>query len=326
MSQRKFTHSAWLVLLVLTLSACAQPGLYPAEEPLLQYEILSAIKIPRPEQDKPLSLRAIVPEAAGRYPLIVLSHGTFSSNERYDRVAGYWASQGYIVIMPQHIDANYGIAPKGVEDMLRIVETRVADLSLVLDNIKAIETSTPELNGKIAHGKYIAAGHSIGTLIAMRVTGLVLRNAASDQILSNDESRYKLLVMLSDPGKMRQMPETAWAGSIVPTFLCTGTDDYGLMGARGAPQDPNEILSSSNTVDRYQVILKDGDHYFGGLVQKDVAAEPDHEGLVIFNTTSTAFMDAYMKNDSRAKRHLQNVDMQLATSGRAELIRMPGTR
>ncbi len=128
------------------------------------------------------------------------------------------------------------------------------------------------------------------------------------------------LVMLSDPGKMRQMPITAWTGSTVPTFMSTGTEDYGLMGSRDAPTEGNEILSSDLSVDRYQLLLKEGDHYFGGLVQKDVQKNPDHEGLDIFNKTSTAFLDAYVKGDRGAERYLRNVDLTVATTGRAELI------
>jgi predicted dienelactone hydrolase len=314
-----------LPLLLGGTAACAPPALYNGSYPVY-YDIVEPIEVAHPERDEPLSLRAFVPRGRGPFPLIVLSHGTFSSNERYDRVAEFWAGQGYIVMLPQHIDANYGVTPKGFEDMLRIVETRVVDMRVTLDRLPDIEAAVPQMKGKIMAGEYIAAGHSIGTLIAMRVTGLEIHDVNTDRTIRNDESRYKLLVLLSDPGKMRQMPETAWTGSTVPTFLCTGTEDYGLMGAREAPQNPNRILSSNDAVDRYQVLLRDGDHYFGGLVQKDVDTEPDHEGLEIFNRTSTAFMNAYIKGDAGASEYLRQVDMRAVTQGRAELIRVPAAR
>jgi hypothetical protein len=207
--------------------------------------------------------------------------------------------------------------------MVNVIGTRVIDMSLVLDGLGEIEQQVPNLAGKIIHANYIAAGHSIGTLIAMRVTGLVVHEVITDQTIGSNETRFNYLVLLSDPGKMRNMPLSAWTGSKVPTFMSTGTEDYGLMGARGEPEDGNTILSSDTTVDRYQLLLQDGDHYFGGLVQKEVETEPDYEGLELFNENSTAFMDAYVKGNKSALNYLNSVDMQTATNSRAELIREP---
>ena len=312
---------------LVTLLGCAAPinGLYQANQTALDIQTIAVIEIDRPEHEKKLQLRAILPSEGGPYPLIVLSHGTFSSNERYDLVAEYWAQNGYTVIIPQHLDANYGITPKSTADMVNIVATRVADMRLVLDELDRIVELEPRLAGKIAKDSYIAAGHSIGTLVAMRVTGLIINDINTNQVIQNDETRYASLVLLSDPGKMRQMPLSAWTGSVVPTFMSTGTEDYGLMGAREEPTEGNEILSSNDSVDRIQLLLQDGDHYFGGLVQKEVDAEPDHEGLDIFNKTSVAFLDAYIKNDRSARRYLESIDLPAATNARAELIREPAT-
>ena len=311
----------FLAILFLSLAGCAHTSVYKPGKGALDVAIEPAIELRREHHEQPLNVRAVFPASGGPYPLIVLSHGTFSSNERYDLVVEYWASNGYVVLIPQHIDANYGVTPKSTADMVSIVATRVADMSQVLDDLDAIEQQAPALKGKIDRGTYISAGHSIGTLVSMRVTGLVINDINTQQIISSTESRFDYLVMLSDPGKMRQMPLSAWTGSTVPTYMSTGTEDYGLMGSREEPQEGNEILSSNHSVDRYQLLLEDGDHYFGGLVQKKVDAEPDYEGLDLFNKTSTAFMDAYAKGNKSALRYLQNVDMQAATNARAQLIR-----
>jgi dienelactone hydrolase len=306
---------------VASLSGCASTNeLYTPERTPLAVEVNDTVEIARPHHDQPLKVRTIFPAAGGLYPAIILSHGTFSNFERYDRVARYWAENGYVVLMPQHIDANYGETPKGVADMVRIVGTRVADMSLILDQLDSIYAQAPSLADKVDATRIVSAGHSIGTLVSMRVTGLVINDINTQQVISNSEDRFVALVMLSDPGKMRQMPITAWTGSTVPTFMSTGTEDYGLMGSRDEPTKGNEILSNDLSVDRYQLLLQEGDHYFGGLVQKDVEKNPDYEGLDIFNKTSTAFLDAYVKGDRSAARYLRNIDLVAATSGRAELI------
>lgn len=317
--------NAVFISLILIISACSQ---LPTKETQalaakgeLEISTLEAVTIAADGDNRELSLRIIMPSAAGPFPLIVLSHGTFSSNVRYDLVANYWAQHGYVVLMPQHPDANYAFTPKSIDDMLGNIETRIIDLQRVLDGLQLVEAQNAELAGKIDHDHYIAAGHSIGTMIAMRVTGLVVQDINTDTTKATTESRFQLLVMLSDPGKMRQMPITAWTGSTVPTFMSTGSDDYGLMGAREAPKNPNIIVSANNSVDRYQLLLDKGDHYFGGLVQKEVSAEPDHEGLQIFNETSVMFLNAYSKDDRDALKYLSEVDLLAVTNGRATIIK-----
>lgn len=321
----KLRFAACCYALISTTSAVAEHTLYRGTAPPLPVSVADTIELAVPHDDRVLRLRTVYPEQGESYPLIVLSHGTFSSNERYDRVAKYWAGQGYVVILPQHIDANYGVKPSSYEVMEGVVRTRVADLSLVLDELDAIEQQLPALRGKIDRNRYIAAGHSIGTQVAMLVTGLKFKRSQGGPVTAADEDRFDALIMLSDPGKMRLMPADTWQGSNVPTFVVTGTEDYGLMGQRGAPTEAqSEILSSGENgaqVDRYFLLLDGGDHYFGGLIQKDVDAEPDHEGLAIFNATSMAFMDAYVKNDASAKTYLAEVDIEVTTNGRASLQR-----
>jgi fermentation-respiration switch protein FrsA (DUF1100 family) len=213
--------------------------------------------------------------------------------------------------------------------MQDVIRTRVTDMSLGLDQLDMIETRLPAVTGKLARNEYVAAGHSIGTQVAMLVTGARFRTEFNGELMDSTEDRYRALVLVSDPGKMRLMPPDTWVASAVPTFMATGTEDFGVMGSRGAPTEgQTEILPAAKGAEmpRYELLLEGGDHYFGGLVQKDVKkGEPDHEGLAIFNATSTAFLDAVMKNDRAARAYLDDTDIPAATDGRATLARpQPG--
>lgn len=306
---------------VLLVSCVADPEPYAPREPALTVAVDDSVVLMAPDE-RPVPVKIFYPEAAGPYPLIVLSHGTFSNRNRYDRIGEFWAGQGYVVMIPQHIDADYGVKPSGYGVMQGVVRTRVADMSLVLDGLDDIEAAVPDLAGKIAPDEYVAAGHSIGTQVAMLVTGAHFRTAFNGEEVASPESRYRALILVTDPGKMRLMPLDMWIASAVPTFMATGTDDYGLMGSRGEPTEAQtEILSMGVAPDalRYELLLEGGDHYFGGLIQKEVDAEPDHEGLALFNATSTAFLDAVMKDDLRARAYLDTVDMLEVSDGRATL-------
>jgi dienelactone hydrolase len=313
----------WALALVLSgLAACASvPQAYQPREPALAVAADDSVVLTA-AADRPMPLKIFYPQTGGPYPLIVLSHGTFSSIHRYDRIASHWAGQGYVVFVPQHMDAEYGVRPTGYEVMQDVIRTRVADMSLVLDELAAVERRLPALAGKIAPDAYAAAGHSIGTQVAMMVTGARFRTEFNGELMESPERRYRALVLVSDPGKMRLMPPDTWTASPVPTFMSTGSEDFGLMGSRGAPTEgQTEILGDIDaSIPRYELLLDGGDHYFGGLIQKDVKkGEPDNEGLAIFNATSTAFLDAFMKKDARARRYLETGDLAATTAGRATL-------
>ena len=298
------------------------PTLYESSLGQSPVSIDDSVALPIPDQDRELPLRVVYPERGGPNPVIVLSHGTFSSGKHYDPVAVYWAARGYVVILPDHIDANYGVIPKKNEDMFHVIRTRVTDMSLVLDALDDIERQIPALAGRLDRRHLVAAGHSVGTQIAMIVTGLRVRNPTTDEIMRSAETRFSLLVMLSDPGKMAMMPADTWTGSRVPSLLSTGSDDFGVMGdGRRVAEYQNEILSAGDApeVDRYLLSIERGDHYFGGLIHKETAGEPDIEGLAIFNAVSAAFLDTFARDEKLARDYLRDGDLRAATNGRASL-------
>jgi predicted dienelactone hydrolase len=296
-------------------------GLYESPRDLSAFAVDDSVVLALPGEDRDLPLRVVYPQRDGPHPVIVFSHGTFSSGKRYDPVANYWAERGYVVILPDHVDANYGVIPKKNEDMFRVIRTRVTDMSVVVDGLGDVEREIPALAGQLDRGKLIAAGHSVGTQIAMIVTGMRVRNPTTQEVMQSAENRYRLLIMLSDPGKMAMMPAETWVGSGVPTLLSTGSEDFGLMGdGRRAADFQNDILADDQQgVDRYLLLLERGDHYFGGLIHKEADGEPDHEGLAIFNAVSAAFLDAYAMNESVAREYMRTVDLPVATGGRANL-------
>jgi hypothetical protein len=311
------------VFALLAANCWSAEALYDSPGELVPAGIDDSVSLTVPEAERQLPLRVVYPERGGPFPVIVFSHGTFSSGKQYDRVATHWAARGYVVILPDHIDANYGVVPTKNEDMYRVARSRVADMSLVLNGLDEIEKRIPSLQGRMDRQRLIAAGHSFGTQVAMLVTGLRIRNPTNDVITETAEKRFSLLIMLSDPGKMALMPEHTWKGSTVPTFLATGSEDYGLMGdGRRAAEYQNEILSVGDGSDavEYLLLIDKGDHYFGGLIHKQVDAEPDYEGLAIFNATSTAFLDAHAKGVERARTYLLSGTLARDTDGRANLI------
>ena len=74
--------------------------------------------------------------------------------------------------------------------------------------------------------------------------------------------------------------------------------------------------------EKYGLVLDEGDHYYGGLICRETeGGPPDYEGLSIVRGTSTAFLDAYLKNDVAARTFLDTADVGTLTNHRASLER-----
>jgi dienelactone hydrolase len=260
--------------------------------------------------ERTLPLRVVFKACADSkpVPVIVLSHGTFSSGKKYDPVSQYWAEHGYVVILPDHRDANYGELPKSEAHMLEIIGSRARDLVAIADQIDSIGEMIPGLKVCMDTSALVSAGHSVGTQIAMQMTGLKIRNPNTGEITGIDEDRYKATVLLSDPGKMAVMPDDIWLGGSAPTLLVTGPDDFGLMGKNTRQADyQNEMLEPASPMPghRYLLTITGMDHQFGGLIHKDIDAEPDTEALELFLQISTAFLDVYAKDEKSADGMLE---------------------
>ena len=313
---------ALILLVSLLTSAANAQALYDGVVGPFAITSNGSASLAVPDEDRDMSLRIIYPNQGGPYPIIVFSPATFSSGDKYDLVVEFWAERGYVVILPNHLDANYGITPTKTEDMIRVIRTRITDMSLVLDGLDEIERQNPGLKGKLNRDQMIAAGHSVGTQVVLVNTGQRIRNPTNDFVTESSEDRFMAAVMLSDPGKMALMPDDTWKGGSAPTFLSTGPEDYGLMGdGRRVAEYQNEILTLPDEPagDKYLLLIERGDHYFGGLIHRDVDKEPDHDGLATFNATSLAFMDAYTRDEESAWAFLQPDVVSSATDGRMVL-------
>jgi hypothetical protein len=271
-----------------------------------------------------MELRVAYPEGEGAFPLVIVSHGTFSSKDMYGPVIDHWASHGYIVLLPNHVDSNFGRMPKNNGDMSDMIMSRAADLTHILNSLDDIEAQVDGIAGKIDRDHMLASGHSVGSYVAMLNNGLKIRNPENGRIMAHEEDRFTGVVMMSDPGKMALMPDGVWIHINKPTFLTTGTEDFGTMGDGNAPAPyQNEILTTGEGAEensKFLVVLDKGDHYFGGLIHRAKGnLEPDYEGLQIFNSLSLAFMDAYTKGDADARSYLMSIDLTADTNGRATL-------
>ena len=320
----------FIFLALFVIQSCSViPKNFTVKEP--QYDIRTEeFSLEFQELNKQLPVRISYPVGKTRFPVIVFSHGNGSKGDMYKGFTDYWASHGYVVIQPTHMDStSLGFKTKRdnmkemYQQMLQVTDTRRQDMSFIVDSLDLIETIVPDLEDKLDRTKLVAAGHSMGAATAMIVAGMTLLNPMDGYAETSDETRFKVLLMISDPGTMALMPKEPWKGVRVPTLISTGTKDFSDVGSTriNAPfkyKIPDSFTRSLSP--HHYVLIEGADHYLGGLIcRNDVPGPPQHEALRIAAATSTTFLDAYVKNDLNAWRSMRFGDLNAATKGKATL-------
>lgn len=289
--------------------------------------VVRSLQLPFPALDKDLPLRVAFPAEPGAYPVIVFSHGNGSSKDLYSVYADHWVSHGYVVIQPTHMDSKSlggSMRNMNYEKMAAISDSRRRDMRYIVDSLERLDKQVVGLAGKMDMQRLVVAGHSMGAATAMRLAGLVLVDPPNETAIDYRDDRFSALLLVSDPGNNRLIPENPWRGVPVPTFIATGSNDFGGMPGRSrqsfaaAAKFPNGAVMS-DTPNHY--LFVDGmDHYLGGLICKDDVPGPhDHDALRIVSGVSTAFLDAYMKADESALQFLQSGELSGLSNGRASL-------
>jgi len=280
-----------------------------------------------PAAGKNLQMRLAFPADTGSYPVIVFSHGNGCSQDYYAGFADHWASWGYVVIQPVHedsLDLGFTMKGKSFEQMNEIVSGRRADVRFILDSLPQLEQQVDGLEGKMDSKKLIAAGHSMGAGTAMVLAGVEMVSPLDQSRMASDENRFSALILISEPSNNRIMPSEPWRLAEVPTFIATGTNDFSTTGAIDGKKSANAWQLPADAElpaqPHWYLFMQDSDHYFGGVICKSSAPGPaDPDALKIANGTSTAFLEAYIRDDRAAQAFLASGEIGALTSGRATL-------
>ncbi len=310
-----------LVLILFFAGGCA---LQPKSDPAAAYypdpgpysvRVADSVQLPFVELDKNLDLRVTYPVAdrrASRFPVIIFSHGGRCSRDHYRVFADHWASHGYIVIQPAHLDSSSLPLPKirGMKMMREAVRTRRLDMVHILDSFAPIAELVPDLDGHIDADQVIAAGHSMGGGTAMSVTGLVMVDPSDNSEFGFADDRFTALLLITNPGNSPMMPDDPWRVIGLPTFIATGTNDFsGLIKHIKKSKsvfrftDDVEFADSENNY----LFIDEMNHYLGGLICKPRDDDtPDVDAARIIGGVSVAFLNAVARGDDRAREFLGN--------------------
>ncbi|MCK2215327.1 chlorophyllase [Actinomadura sp. ATCC 31491] len=196
--------------------------------PVLSY---SPVVLSVPGRPVDLHVRVSAPATGTGLPVVLLSHGHGGSNHLsslhgYAPIADLWAAAGFAVVQPTHLSSRtlshrLADAP-GAPFFWR---SRAEDMSRILDRLGELESTVPQLAGRLDHDQVAVAGHSLGGHTAALLLGARITDPGTGEEVSLAEPRIKAGVLLAAPGRGGDVLN-GWMAEKVPFFHTT---DFSTM-------------------------------------------------------------------------------------------------
>jgi len=289
----------------------------PSEVQTVRYDWLDQ------KRDRKVPVKIYCPTSgAGPFPVIIFSHGLGGSREGYEYLGRHWASHGYVCVHLQHIGSDSAVWSQGrLDQMMRNMEKAAAnlenitnrplDVSFAIDQMEKINREDPALKGRLDLNRVGVAGHSFGAFTTLAVVGEVFIASGGREVTFTDP-RVKAAIPMSAPVNRN------WPGLLsgfnhieVPCFHMTGTLDSSPIG-QTEPKDRRVPYDLSKGADKFLVIFEGGDHmvFSGRGPMRGGRKDELFQKYILMG--STAFWDAYLKNDEAAKAWLTGTGFKTA--------------
>lgn len=250
----------------------------------------------------------------GPFPIIIFSHGLGGSRENYEYVGRQWAAHGYVVVHLQHAGSDDKVrrGQKNPGEALRAAATaqnsvaRARDVSFAIDRLSMMNAQA-DWKDKLDLDHVGVAGHSFGGQTCMLMAGELLGGNAGQLVFGKlADARVKAVLPMSPavPIKRDKLDE-CYGAVTIPVLEMTGTQDYSPLGDSVAA-DRRIPFDHVKSNDSYLLTLTDGDHMVFSGRARNATRPTDARHQEIIRLASTAFWDAYLKNDAIAKKWLRD--------------------
>jgi predicted dienelactone hydrolase len=285
------------------------------------------------KRNKDVRVRVFYPVIAGKYPVIIFSHGAGGSDTCCESLTRHWATYGYITLQPIHEDSvvqrrssgdENARFPQAVREALKnpaLWESRPQDISFLLDSLPGLQKRVAGLNGKTDTTRIGVAGHSMGAYTAEAIAGALLDlPGRPGQNFSDPRAKAILCLSPQGPGQFG-LTARSFSNISLPFMGITGSlDNLGPLANAAWHKIPFE---RSQPGDKYEVFIQGASH-MSFITAETVNSARSSQAAAILgytNSASLAFWDAYLKNDLAAKKFLQSDALERSSHGAAKLSR-----
>jgi predicted dienelactone hydrolase len=315
-----------------SLSGEEQEGYQLETGPLAVNEVAGLV-LHDEKRNKDVRVRIFYPVIAGKYPVIIFSHGAGGSDTCCESLTRHWATYGYVTLQPIHEDSvvqrrsdgdENARFPQAVRDALKnpgLWESRPRDISFLLDSLAGLQKRVAGLNGKINTGRIGVAGHSMGAYTAEAIGGaLVDLPDHPGQNYSDPRAKAVLCLSPQGPGQFG-LTAHSFSNVSLPFMGITGSlDNLGPLANAAWHKIPFE---RSQPGDKYEVFIQGASHMSFVTAETVNSARSSQAAAILgyINSASLAFWDAYLKDDPAGKNFLQSDALERSSRGAAKLSR-----
>jgi len=264
--------------------------------------------------NRQLPLRIFLPQDSGTpgepAPVILFSHGLGGSREGSNFLGEHWSARGYVTVFIQHPGSDAGIwqgkRPAEIRRAMQAAASgenyrlRIQDVDTVLDFLESAHTATASpLYGRLDLARIGMAGHSFGAKTTQAVAGE--QTGLPGRPSSFADPRIKAALPMSPSPSPRLDPAVSFAQVTLPWLLMTGTEDAApSFITNTSPNDRRAVFPALPPGGKYELVLNGGHHH--AFTEREVRRapprNPNHHRLIL--ASSTAFWDAYLRDDADA--------------------------
>jgi dienelactone hydrolase len=262
---------------------------------------VAPVTLSAPGRVLPLEVRISAPAVGTDLPVVLLSHGNGWSLDGYAPLASFWASRGFVVIQPTHLDSRRNGITFDDPRFPTIWTERITDLKRIIDQLDLIEASVPGLAGRVDSSRIAAAGHSWGGQTVQSLLGarVVQADGTIGEDLSDPRVAAGILLAATGTGGAELHPfakehfpfmNPSFAELTAPTLVVAGDRDQSHMSSRGPDWFTDAYTLSPGATDL--LTLFGAEHALGGIPGYEVAETTDEnpERVAVLQRLTTAYL------------------------------------
>jgi dienelactone hydrolase len=262
---------------------------------------VAPIELSAPRRAIPLEVRVSAPSTGTNLPIVLFSHGNGWNLDGYTPLTAFWASQGFVVIQPTHLDSRRNHIGFDDPRFATIWTERIADLRRILDQIDTVEAAVPGLAGRIDRSRVAAVGHSWGSQTVQALLGARILDKDGRVGEDMSDSRVSAGILLAATGvagddlapfAVANFPfmYPSFGELTTPTLVVAGDHDQSRMSSRGPDWFTDAYTLSPGATDL--ITFYGAEHSLGGIPGYEVAETTDEnpERVAVLQRLSTAYL------------------------------------
>lgn len=254
-----------------------------------------------------------LPESADPAAVIIHSHGLGGQKETSPFLGNHWAARGYVAVFLQHPGSDNSVwedVPR--REMMAAMKKaanaenfmlRLGDVSATIDQLETWNQDHDHpLGGRLDLEHIGMSGHSFGAKTTQSVSG------QKSAMGNKTDPRIDAAIPMSPSLPKRGNARRAFEDVKIPWLCMTGTKDQSIM-ENTSPESRLGVFKALPAGDKFELVLHDARHsvFTETNLQRKRRSDdrnPNHHRAI--KAITTAFWDAYLKEDESAKAWIGN--------------------